>query len=376
LENGFSANFNQEAVAHIPRERFILPKSQRTSYRNILGGIYKATQLNHQVKFVTFTTSDECANQESFNSNTLSRDFEKLTKQVVRLTPKKLVDDGYLTKRQTGQFYGAGNYELKVFQDLSYFKVHTSEGNGVIHSLLRSPYLPYEYINDLWTDLHISFNVNIQNLDLNSYSVQECAGYIVAQYIAHNQGTSYLYSSQSKNWLFPGANKLWNDLKCTTLKDSNDYYMASIKITPKISRLPKSKVLKKAFTTRIHRWVHPYFQDDELSEQYTLLLYEWQKAIDESITNPNYHYPPDKTNPNDLTDYELQKLELDVINTLYKDSRINPSVALKSKKPNLYFEFLENRLGDQTTGFPTDKELDEFYQVGKYINYGDDDDAE
>jgi len=351
-------DFNQEQVVNIPRQRFVLPKSQRKSYRNILGGIYKAKKTDEQVKFVSFTTSDECANQESFTTNTLSDDFKLLTRQIKRLTPSKLVDDGYISKRQSGQYYGADNYEVKVFSDMAYFKVHTSEGNGVIHSLMRAPFIPYDYIVDLWTDLHLTWSINIQNLDLNNYSAQDCAGYIVAQYIGVNQGTSYLYSSQSKNWLFPGANKLWEDLKKTYLKDADDYIQYSIKT-------------KQNQNKTISFWTHPYHKEEELSIHFDQLKIEWEHAIDESIQVPDFTYPAKKQNVNDLTPTELQTLELDVLNTLYIDSRINPRVAMNKHKPNKYYEYVEKRLDKKHIPRPTQEDLDQFYKVGDYINKGD-----
>jgi len=224
-----------------------------------------------------------------------------------------------------------------------------------MHTLLRAPFLPYDYLVDLWNDLHLTWNLNIQNLDLDNYSPEQCAGYVVAQYISKNQGTSYLYSSQSKNWVFPGANLLWEQLKKTHLKNQNEYVQYSI----------GSK------NSNIVLWAHPYHTGEQLSYEYQLLIEEWQSEIQKSIQQDDYRFPPANRKPNDLTDAELQTLELDVLNTLYKSSRINPSVSMNPKKPNVYHSFVEKRLEKRHIPKPKQEELDKFYKVGDYIEYDD-----
>jgi len=330
-----SSLLREEKDIIIPeKQKFILPEKQRKSYRNILGGLYKATLTGEQVKFVTYTTSDECKNQSSFNSNTLSLDYRLLNRQIKRLKPQDLIDNGYITNRQSGQYYGAGSEELKVFENLQYFKVHTSEGNGVIHSVMRSPYIPFEYISDVWMDLHLTWNINIQNIQLDKYSPERTASYIVAQYCSSKQGSDYLYSSQSKNWVYTGANKEWKDLVKMGMRDTSKYHQYHINLGK-----GKSGVIK---------WCHPYFEGKEAKKNLHKTIEKYHEKIQKS-TIGNYSYPPEKKHPNDLTELEEDNLHTEVLNCLYRDSRLNPFVSMNKDRPNIYHDFVEKRIGQNRT---------------------------
>ena len=342
------SHINKELSLDIPeKERFILPEKQRRSYRNILGGLYKATLTGEQVKFITYTTSDECKNQASFNSNTLSLDYRLLNRQIKRLTPQNLIDNGYISNKQKGYYYGAESEDLKLFKELQYFKVHTDEGNGVIHSVMRSPYIPFEYISDLWMDLHLTWNINIQNIELDKFSPERTAGYVVAQYCSGKQGSNYLYSSQSKNWVYSGANKEWKDLVKMGMRDTSKYQQYRI---------------DRGIKSGIFRWCHPYYEKKEAKKNLHKTIEKYHEKIQESVTDKNYSYPPEKKHPNDLTESEEDALHTEVLNCLYSESRLNPFVAMDKKRPNIYHDFVEKRINPEYHNKkPHKQELNKFW---------------
>jgi hypothetical protein len=68
------------------------------------------------------------------------------------------------------------------------------------------------------------------------------------------------------------------------------------------------------------------------------LLGKYKKEIQKSITDKGYVYNPVLNNTG-LSDYEERLLEKDVLNTLYRDSRINPNSNTLT-----YHKFVEDRL--------------------------------
>lgn len=190
-----------------PKKRW--SRKQKRTFRHLNNGIVVTKKLGYEdLKFVTLTTSDICVLQRHYGRHSLSRDAVRLRQRIERLTPWKLYKYGYLTRKQLPHFYGRESYN-KMFGKIDYLQVFTNEGNGVIHILGRFPYLPYNYLSSEWFDIHLSYNVNITKIKLD-FEAKNTASYIVSQYIA-NQGTSYVRSSMSKYWIFPGHNRIWKE---------------------------------------------------------------------------------------------------------------------------------------------------------------------
>jgi len=172
---------------------------------------------------MTLTTSNLCLNLKGYFSNTdLTNDCKRLIQIIRRLTPYKIYKLGYLTKRQLPHLYNRN--DLNKHFNFEYFKVNTNEGNGVIHLVARNEYIPYNLLVDIWNDVHLTWDLNIQKVDTeNKKSCKNSAWYIVNQYIA-NQGSSYTRSSMSKNWIFPHSSYYWKVyLDCS--KDWNKSYL-------------------------------------------------------------------------------------------------------------------------------------------------------
>jgi hypothetical protein len=183
------------------------PKQKR-SFQTILSGLKFAKFSNKPIRFLTLTTSELCSNSLDYDNRSLNNDFQKLRKRILRYSPYRLYKDGYISKSNMTSKYGRNHLLKKFF--FEYFKVITNEGNGVIHILYRGSYLPHSFIVDNWTDIHNSWSCNIKHIDLKN--LKSASSYVVSQYVS-GQGSSYVRSSMSHNWVFYGFKSKWYKLK-------------------------------------------------------------------------------------------------------------------------------------------------------------------
>ncbi len=181
---------------------------QKRAFQGILSGLKYAKYGNKRIRFLTLTSSELWLNSIESGNGVLNEDFKTLKKRIERYTPYKLFKDGYMTKNNIIKKYGREQLNKKL--NFEYFKVETSEGNGVLHILYRGQYLPYNFIVDNWQDIHNSWDIHIMEVDLNR--AKDTSAYIVSQYIG-NQQSAYVRSSQSWNWVFRGYKQLWYKMK-------------------------------------------------------------------------------------------------------------------------------------------------------------------
>jgi hypothetical protein len=179
-------------------------KKQKRSFHTVLSGLSLSKYGGRSIRFLTLTTSSLCKESIDYGNGSLNRDFQTLKQRVKRYSPYRLVKEGYLTRSQARYFYRADNYFKKF--SFEYFKVLTSEGNGVLHVLCRGSYLPYNFLSDNWFDIHLSFDVNIKLIDLKK--PVDGALYVVGQYVS-SQNSSYVRSSQSWHWVCRGFKTIW-----------------------------------------------------------------------------------------------------------------------------------------------------------------------
>jgi hypothetical protein len=179
----------------------VYKKKQKRAFNQIKNGISLAQRLNLIVRFITLTTSDIQFELSNFQPKQLNDNFEKL-KQIIRRTSIiDLINMGYLNKKDLRYFYN--NKKLGKTLTFEYFKVRTNEGNGVLHILYKGDYIPYNYLVDIWNDIHNSWNVNIKKINTDNYSAFRTSNYVVSQYLS-NQDSSYQRSSQSWGWTIRG----------------------------------------------------------------------------------------------------------------------------------------------------------------------------
>lgn len=161
-------------------------KAKRYFHR-ILSGQKLAAYQKKIIRFVTFTTSDTA------KKNDISRDIDVLIKRIRRID-----------------------------SNFQYWKINTNEGNGVIHLLYKGKYITHDWLVYNWNAIHNSYIVDIRKCD-NDLNI---AAYLVNQYLS-NQNCTYTRMSYSKNWIFPGAVKVWRNI-CLSVK--NRYYYNSIQM--------------------------------------------------------------------------------------------------------------------------------------------------
>lgn len=189
----------------------VLSSKQKRSFHTILSGLKFAKYGGKSVRFLTLTSSLLWAQSEGSVPGVFNDDFQKLRKRICRCSPYKLFQDGYITRKQLSFYYKRDEW-CKPFS-FDYFKVETNEGNGVLHILYRGSYLPYNFIVDNWQDIHLSWEVNIMSVDFVRFNnLKNVSSYIVSQYVS-SQDCSYVRSSQSQHWVYPGFKTRWYDLK-------------------------------------------------------------------------------------------------------------------------------------------------------------------
>jgi len=179
------------------------PKQKR-SFQRITSGLKFAKFGNQIIRFLTLTSSNVFANSVSNEYGSNNKDFQVLRKRILRYSPYRLYKEDYITHNQMVRKYGRNNLKKKF--SFEYFKVETSEGNGVLHILYRGSYLPYNFIVDNWMDIHNSWDINIKKVDLSDCKSSAC--YVVSQYVG-GQGSAYVRGSSSRKWVYSGYVSDW-----------------------------------------------------------------------------------------------------------------------------------------------------------------------
>lgn len=183
----------------------VLNRKQKRAFQTVLSGLKFSKYGNKPVRFLTLTTSDLQYNKEDYDPKVdLEKDMKIFIKRIKRYSPIRLYKEGYISENKMRSKYRSdGIYKKFIFE---YFRVETSEGNGVMHITYRGSYLPYNFLVDNWQEIHNSWDLNIKMIDLSD--PKDASGYIVSQYMS-SQRSSYIRSSQSWNWVFRGFKDLW-----------------------------------------------------------------------------------------------------------------------------------------------------------------------
>ena len=186
----------------------IYSKKQKRAFNCIKTGLELARRLNYEVRFLTLTTSDLQYDKEGYLPTEINHSFRKL-KQIIRRTKiQDLLKNGYLRSEQIHKYYPGKKLGHKLQFD--YFKITTNEGNGVLHILFKGDYIPYNYLVDIWQDLHNSRMLNIQKVKTTKKSIKNTTFYVISQYLS-NQESSYQRSSKSWLWTIRDYFKQFNE---------------------------------------------------------------------------------------------------------------------------------------------------------------------
>lgn len=170
----------QSSLVRIPTKRAtskgsFSPKARRW-YQRMLSGVTHHEANRRRIRVITLTTSPR-ARALGFN---LNDDFQVLRKRIQRRWP------------------GAG---------FSYWKLRTSEGNGVLHILYVGPWIPQSWLSQNWDEVHNSPIVYIQEFKRRR---KRLVSYLLSHYLpGHDHGGLYTRMSWSWSWVFRGFATAW-----------------------------------------------------------------------------------------------------------------------------------------------------------------------
>ena len=117
---------------------------------------------------------------------------------------------------------------LRVWEiHISYKKVRTNEGNGVIHLVLRSKNsLPVDFFRDWlrenWSEISGAYMISFDKI---FGDIRSIAYYMINQYVA-SQG--FVRCSCSDDWIFKGYAREWNNIKKMFLSSYDIDYCISL----------------------------------------------------------------------------------------------------------------------------------------------------
>jgi hypothetical protein len=88
-----------------------------------------------------------------------------------------------------------------------YWKLRTSEGNGVLHIIYSGAYIHQAWLSRIWQEIHLSHRVWLQELRGRG---KRMTNYLMSHYLpAHDDYKLYTRMSWSWGWVFRGFVGAW-----------------------------------------------------------------------------------------------------------------------------------------------------------------------
>ena len=162
------------------------PKVRRW-YQRLLSGATHHTSNGRVLRVITLTTAPSARDLE------LNSSFQVLKKRILRKWPCRF----------------------------DYWKLRTSEGNGVLHIIYSGIYIPVAWLKRNWREVHGgSYIVYIQKLRGKR---KRMVNYLMGHYLpSHGERGIYSRMSWSWGWVFRGFAGAWK----YTWKTANTFYEA------------------------------------------------------------------------------------------------------------------------------------------------------
>ena len=149
------------------------PKARRW-FQRMLSGVTHHEANRRRIRVITLTTSPQGRVEGDLNA-----DFQVLRKRIVR----------------------------KFGSKFDYWKLRTSEGNGVLHILYVGPWIPQSWLSKNWGEVHNSPVVWIQEFQRRR---KRLVSYLMSHYLpAHDEPQLYTRMSWSWGWVFRGFCGAW-----------------------------------------------------------------------------------------------------------------------------------------------------------------------
>jgi hypothetical protein len=156
-----------------PRPSSWSPKARRW-YQRVLSGVTHHQANRRQLRVITLTSSNCAPPQDEINAS-----WQVLRKRIMR------------------------KWSVKM----EYWKLRTSEGNGVLHIIYSGPYIPQKWLSQNWSEIHNSPIVYIQKMRFRRKAL---VNYLMKHYLpAHDHGGLYTRMSWSWGWVFRGFCGAW-----------------------------------------------------------------------------------------------------------------------------------------------------------------------
>jgi hypothetical protein len=166
------------------------PKARRW-YQRLLSGVNHHTANRRRLRVMTLTTSLE-ARAAGLDVND---SFQVLRKRLLR------------------------RYPVTGFE---YWKLRTSEGNGVLHIIYSGAYIHQGWLSRTWQEIHLSHRVWLQELRGKG---KRMTNYLIGHYLpAHDDWKLYTRMSWSWGWVFRGFVGAWK----WTFRTSKTYLQALV----------------------------------------------------------------------------------------------------------------------------------------------------
>jgi hypothetical protein len=182
--------------------------AQKRAYHRIKTGI--SYHKGKVLRFLTLGSIPEMKRDQQAS-------FRVLKERIRRLTIKKLLDQGYISKRQLKIQYTGKSLDEKL--DFHYLKIKTSEGpNGVLHILYFGDFLPQSWLKENWNEITGGCNsAYIVAAHKETYNETKLAKYCIVQYCIRQSGSNrkskFLSYSWSPDWAYSGFIRDWQRFK-------------------------------------------------------------------------------------------------------------------------------------------------------------------
>jgi hypothetical protein len=178
----------------------IWDRKHRRMFQRINSGIER--HRNERMRFLTLSTVPK-------PKKDIRPAWGCMVGRIRRLTPLKLIKQGYLTIEEAKHFYGNGNLDKPL--EFEYYKVETAEGqHGVYHVPCFGSYLPHDWLSDNWEQITGAYVVDIRACKQGVYDAQRLTHYVITQYLEGQD--AIVHCSWSWGWCFKGFVGVWHFL--------------------------------------------------------------------------------------------------------------------------------------------------------------------
>jgi hypothetical protein len=183
-----------------PKNKPNWDRKHRKLFHRIKSGLER--HKGQTLRFLTLTTCTE-------PKKDLRTGWQCLKGRIRRLTPARLVKQGYLTLKEARHYYrGLPINEPLPFE---YTKVQTAEGpNGVYHVPYFGTYIPQKWLSDNWQQITGAKIVDIRACQDKVRDTKRLARYVVTQYVSGQD--ALIRFSWSWEWCFKGFVGVWHFL--------------------------------------------------------------------------------------------------------------------------------------------------------------------